>query len=273
MSHLFIYRHLAPKPWIRIGLRVVEDVKEPPDLTDPRLFFRSLLAMLTGTARNELEEILSSMATRSIVIKQPLAETDGPNGVLEIQQLNEAKILSMVKRGYDYADKALKTKGLPGVYSAKLKDEDVQSELKALISKCLLVLGCTQDEVKLRANVFVPIEDRMKLLFSHNMEGDDDREMEFADLESGLTGFCYTSRRPQVCNLREVDELRKKRPEEYENLFGMPPILQGKVRDDRTWLGSVPIFDPYELRFAAHAQIAPGTPAHEANHIMAWKPR
>jgi hypothetical protein len=194
--------------------------------------------------------------------KQPLSKTDGPNGVLEIQQLNEAKILSMVENGYKYADEVLKTKGLLGVYSGKLKDEDVQSELKALISKCLLVLGRTQDEVKLRANVFVPIEDRMKLLFSFNMEGDGDREMEFPDLESGLTGFCYTSRRPQICNLRKVAELRETNKREYTNLFGMDPKTQGKVREDRTWLRSVPIFDPYELSFAAQAQMAPGTPAH-----------
>jgi NTE family protein len=33
-----IYRHLAPKPWIRIGLRVVDDIGPLPDLTQPGLF-------------------------------------------------------------------------------------------------------------------------------------------------------------------------------------------------------------------------------------------
>lgn len=258
-----IYRHLASKPWIRIGLRVVEDVKKSPDLKDPGLFLRSLLAMLTGAARNELEEILSSMSSRSIVIKQPLAETDGPNGVLEIEKLDETKIDSMIAKGYAYADKVLTDRGVPGVYSATLKDEDIRKELKALISKCLLVLGRTQDAVKLRANIFVPIEQRMKLLFSYNMESDGDREMEFPDLESGLTGFCYTWRRPQICNLKKVADLREKNKDEYMNLFGMDPKTQGQVRADRTWLGSVPIFDPYELRFVAQTQLLPSAPAHK----------
>jgi predicted acylesterase/phospholipase RssA len=255
-----IYRRLSAKPWIRIGLRVVDDDKPLLDLRSSRTYFRSLLAMLTGNARNELEEILSALASRSLVIKQPRSSTDGPE-FLDIRQLDAAKIESMVAKGFEYADDFLAKRRSPGVY-AKLPETQIKQELRTVVETVLAVLKWEQSRVKLRANIFIPVEERLKLLFSYNMDDDDDRTMEFPDLESGLTGFCYSSRRPQVCNLASVAALRRNNPGEYRNLFGMDPTLQGKVRQDRSWLATVPVFDPYEVRFVRQRQKLRGDSPH-----------
>ncbi|HVR09448.1 MAG TPA: patatin-like phospholipase family protein [Thermoanaerobaculia bacterium] len=247
-----IYRRLTAKPWIRIGLRVVDDARPLLDLRNSSAYFRSLLSMLTGNARNELEEILSALASRSLVVKQPRSSTAGPE-LLDIRRLDAAKIEEMVAKGFAFADDYLGERRSPGVY-AKPPAALIERELGTLVERILGLLKFEQSAVKLRANVFIPVEDRLKLVFSCNMDDDDDRTMEFPDLESGLTGFCYSSRRPQVCNLASVAALRQNNPGEYRNLFGMDPTLQGRVRQDRSWLATVPIFDPYEVRFVQQRQ-------------------
>jgi hypothetical protein len=151
--------------------------------------------MLTGNARNQLEEILSSSAVRSLIIKQPLGTTGGP-GTLDLRALDASRIDSMVDRGFEYADSFLAGRKSPGVY-AKNPKSGIKRELSTLVARALLVLGSNEKDAKVRANVFVPIEERLKLLFSHNMDGDPDEKMEFPDLESGLAGFCYASRCPR----------------------------------------------------------------------------
>lgn len=262
------FRVLASKSWIRIGLRVVDDPVQNVEEDDQfGIFFDALVSMLMGRARNELEEILASRAGRSIVIKQPNAETKGPKDLFEFGALTSEKIVSMVRTGFDFADHELAQLGSPSIYSNSAEDV-VRKQLEALVQKCLRILANDQSKMKLRANVFVALEDRLKLAFSYNMDSDGDRRMEFPDLQSGLTGFCYISRRPQVCNLEEVAKLRTDEPDRYRNLFGMEPELQGKVRDDRSWLASVPILDPYDLRFAPEARKR-GDPAYPGQSFRA----
>ena len=55
-----VYRTLASKPWINIGLRVVEDASIRPDLEEPWEFFNSLRSMVTGKARDQLRRNFSS---------------------------------------------------------------------------------------------------------------------------------------------------------------------------------------------------------------------
>lgn len=267
-----IYRRIAARPWIRIGLRVVEDVEALPDLSAPDLFFRSLVSMLTGSARNQLEEILSSTAVRALIIKQPRGTTGGP-GTLDLRALDARRIDAMVESGFRYADDFLSRHRSPGVY-VKNPRPRIRRELETIVERALFVLGVGEGEAKLRANVLVPVEDRLKLLFSYRMDGDPDEKMEFPDLESGLAGFCYASRCPQVCNLREVAALRQKNPEEYRHLFGMSANLQGKVRPDRTWLAAVPLFDPFEVRFVRQGGAAAGAahPAHPGKAYHGLEP-
>jgi len=158
----------------------------------------------------------------------------------------------MVKKGKEWAKNHLKELGSPSaVATDDATKERVTRQLEDLVQKANLIFG-PQEECRFRSNVFMPIkvgkDFRMRLLYSFNMDGDGDRDMEFPDLQSGATGFCYWSRRPQVCNLKRIAELRESDPKRYAQMFGMPPILQRKVKDDRTWLASIPIFDPHEVR-------------------------
>ncbi len=61
----------------------------------------------------------------------------------------------------------------------------------------------------------------------------------------GLTGFCFSIRRPCICNLYKIGNLANKGELSRDDLFKMPRELHEMVRSDRTWLASVPIFDPY----------------------------
>ena len=262
LGRLPMYREIASLPWIRIGLRVVDDRSAAPDLTEPARFFGSLYKMMTGIARNELEEILSSRAARSIVIRQPLSET-GLTGFLDLNGLDGPKVNGLVQRGYNYADEHLKRNGSPGIFSSRLNAQQVRIELQTLVERCIRVMGLSEAELEFRTNIFIPVEDRMKLTFSYNMDTDADRDMEFQDLHSGLTGFCYTSRRPQLCNLLEITKVRRSGRPEYENLFGMGRDLQDSVKDDRSWLASVPIFDPYEVTLSPALQRPAGQQVYE----------
>jgi predicted acylesterase/phospholipase RssA len=237
---------LSGKPWIRIGLRAVEDPPQPPDLKEPKYFFGSLVGMLTGQARNQLEELLSKTAPRSLVVKQPVSKIGGPSNVLAMHELTVDKIIAMVTLGREYAQKQLQEAGSPSIYRSGIQEAEVVKQLQALVRRCELILGANGPQAKLRANVFLPRKERMKLVYQVNMDGHPDREMEFSDHFSGLTGFCYLTRRPMIANLETIRRLVQDHGE--ENLFGMPPDLQAKVQKDRTWLASVPVFDPYELR-------------------------
>ena len=63
---------------MRIGLRVVDDVTAPDNLSKPEAFFKAFIGMLAGAARNQLEDILAGLNTRSIVIKQPTSKRKDP---------------------------------------------------------------------------------------------------------------------------------------------------------------------------------------------------
>lgn len=255
-SRMFdIYGHIVNRPWIRIGLRVVDDdTEKTKNLANAGTFFQALTSMLTGGTRNQLEEILAFKAPRSLIIKQPYSKTGGPSNCLNVAGLTEEKVKAMVKEGRDFAQKEITRRRNPGVISAKTTLADsIMSQLSDMVKTCSLVFQYSPEVLAFRANVFMPIvsagEHKMKLLFSFNMDKDGDRDMEFPDLHSGATGFCYSSRRPLVANLESISKLRKDNPIHYAKLFGMDPDLQGKVQQGRTWLACVPIFDPYEVRF------------------------
>jgi len=241
-----LYRPLARRPWLRIGLRVVDDKAHSlQDLQEPAKFFGALVAMLTGIARNELEDLLARRAARSIIIEQPSSLTGGPPNILDVKAINAGTIRTMVQRGSDEARRVLDGIGTRGIYKSEGEIKDsIRAELTSMIRECELIIA----DAKFRANIFIPIRDRLKMIFSVNMGGDSDDGLEFPDLSSGLNGTCYQLRSRLICNLEKVGQLRSEHPDEYEALFGMPEELQRKIRRDRTWLASTPIFDPYELR-------------------------
>ncbi len=242
------YSTLAWRPWVRIGLRVVDDVVAPDDVRQPGVFLRAIVGMLTGAARNQLEEVLAGLSTRSIVIRQPTSNTAGP-GVLAVGAVTEDVIGDMVQRGYDEAQRELACTGAPGVYKPD-RDAVITARLKLLVDKCQRAIGTTV-EAKFRANIFIPVQNSLRMVYSYNMEGDSDKDLVFPSLSMGVTGACYQLSTALVCNLAKVARLRLEQPDTYKALFEMPAALQDKVKKDRTWLMSTPIFDPQEVRVVA----------------------
>ena len=94
------------------------------------------------------------------------------------------------------------------------------------------------------ANIFVPNRQTLSIQYAVNMSGslDNDRHLDLR-FDTGLTGFCFALRRPLICNLKRIGELPR---EVLNDLFGMTADQHKLVREDRTWLASVPIFDPFD---------------------------
>jgi hypothetical protein len=136
----------------------------------------------------------------------------------------------------------------------------VEEQLRGLLTRCNMLLGAHAAGAHLRANVFIPVQRRLCMVASANMDGDPDNRIEFASFDMGLTGQCYRQRSRLVCNLKELAALQARKPQIYEQLFGIPPYLQARLRKDRTWLASMPIFDPYELRVLQGAGVTAEVP-------------
>lgn len=251
------YSALAWRPWVRVGLRVVDDDTAPADLDDPMRFFGALIGMLTGAARNQLEDVLAGLDSRSVIIRQPTSATNGP-GVLEVGEVDAERIERMVQLGYQAATAELDRAGASGIYSDSPNlPRIIADRLQAMVEECQKVVGDAA-EPKFRANVFIPVQNELHMVFSYNMQGDSDENLVFPDLSTGVTGACYQLSTALVCNLAKVARLRQGERNQYSALFGMPAALQNKVKQDRSWLMSVPIFDPHEVQILPKHRAPPG---------------
>ncbi len=66
---------------------------------------------------------------------------------------------------------------------------------------------------------------------------------------AGLTGYCFLNRRPFLCNLSYTRQWAEQVPSPDLMHLGMSKAQHLAVRADRTWLASVPIFDPVDCWF------------------------
>jgi len=254
-----VYYWLAARPWVRIGLRIVDDTQQPRDVSTPQLYLRSLVSMLTGTARNELEEVLARNAVRTLVLRQPRSTSEAPDNILDVPAIDAKRITLMVNKGREFAHNELIKAGLPAVYRDDVNDA-MRRELASLVEACNLILGDDAPAAKLRANIFVAVETQLHMVASHNMTGDADDGLIFPDLSSGLTGACYQTRTAFTCNLHTVAAVARSTPPGRPRPFYMDADLQARIRPDRTWLAGMPIFDPYEVtvQHSESAGISPG---------------
>ncbi len=240
------FRWFASKAWVHIGLRVGGDNSVVSDLSDPAKFIGALASMVTGNARNELESHLVDIVPRSIVVHQAVTEIDGPTGFLDLSDLDGKKVLAMVSQGKVFA--AQKLAKCPTSIVRLSNADTVVAELKNLVDRCNAILGeAFATDARLRANVFVAIKDKLHLKFCQPTAKDDPDSAFVFDFSSGLTGHCYTSRSPIIGNLAKIRELSRTNSLDKEQLLGMTSEQQELVLKDRTWLASVPIFDPYDF--------------------------
>jgi predicted acylesterase/phospholipase RssA len=252
------YRQLAMRPWVHFGLRLERSpITADPSSRDPKVYMSSLGRMLLGgESRSELEERLEKQISHSYTIQQPsdkqLPPIENECGINVPEDLLDIDAISkpLVKEMYRLGREESRT---PGPLGFSLPEKElIEPLLHQLIDHVLLVFGHKDNnELRFRSNVFIPNEDQLFIRYSVNMEkpmpgeenkiwanNDHDLTLPF---DAGLTGACLTTRRPLLCNLQKLGQSDK---ELRDGLFGMTETMHNKVRKDRTWLASVPIFDP-----------------------------
>ena len=240
------YRPLASRPWAHFGLRLDRrPVAENALDGAAKVYISSLVRLLlVGEARSDLETRLEKLVTRSFTVQQPSGDTGVPPkaDMLNFAEVTPRVVRDMYNRGRDAAGKGL------GILHYTLPKRDViEPLLKRLIDRALLVLGQGDNSTVLfRSNIFIPSKTTLFIQYSVNMTGDPDENMKL-QFDAGLTGFCFTLRRPLICNLERIGQLvnNKECSSLMGNLFGMTQTQHGDVKGDRTWLASVPIFDPF----------------------------
>jgi len=95
----------------------------------------------------------------------------------------------------------------------------------------------------------MPRQDELILRYAVNMDRDGDRRLVFNG-NKGLTGTCYSRRRPYLCNLEILSGWASAEGVDPQaTLLGMVPGEHLRVRGDRTWMINVPIFDPQDSWF------------------------
>ena len=248
LSHVD-YNAVATRPWIHVGLRLADGERPhvAGELYAPGPFMKAVWALATGTARTDLEGRVADMLSRSVSVEMPFTDTNGPGGVMDIEKLRGRTIATMFRRGRDFAKKCL----TPLKFS--LPDtEPVEAELTSILRQARAVCGGSVPCPVFRANVYVAEGSDLVPRYRANMGSplDTDSELRLG-FDCGLTGLCFTRRRPVLCNLEQFGALfgGAASPDgaalRVPELFGFSELQQGQVRRDRTWLLSVPILDPY----------------------------
>jgi predicted acylesterase/phospholipase RssA len=238
------FRGLSMRPWVHVGLRVVDDPTPLEDLSEPFKYLSALGAMLRGQARNELEDLLAQRVPRSKLISQPVSTCEAPPRILDFDQVDVTRAKNMYEAGRTFAKSALASLSftMPGGQEAL----QIISELQRLVDSARRIFS-RRPLTDFRANVFLPFQDQLVLTYAYNMDGDSDEHMVFS-ATAGLTGACFTTRCPLICNLEKVRALAKAGTIVAAQLFNMTPAEQGKVDRTRTWLASTPIFDLFDSR-------------------------
>lgn len=273
------YKGLAYFPWLHVGLalednrnQVDNSFKEelqslqessPPPL---REYLGALVRLITGIARNRLEEKLSDSIARFLLVQQPLSESKAPKTLLDVNAVTSDLIEQMVEAGDRYADKLLDAKHLNFDLPETASNGFISQRLSRLTEKCTAVLDPDgRFELHLRANVFVPHGRELVMAYQWKMAGDPDEHLKFSNWAQGLTGYCFYSRRPQVCNLELLGQ--RLRRDESRKLFGMSADLHEAVKKDRTWLASFPLFDLKEALYRDD-ELGAELPDHDTPPVM-----
>lgn len=254
------FRVYASRPWVHVGLRLTAD--DPPltarGMEDPEAFFGAVKDLLTGAARTDLENRLAEALPRMVRVEQPLWDTGGPGGVLDVKALDRHTIGVMFERGKGRAAGPVRLGfGLP-------PRAEVEPVLEDLVARAARVFGDPDNSrLRFRANVFLPEGGRLRLVYRANMADpplNPDRDLAFG-FRHGMTGYCLTRRQPVLCNLTRFEARRAADPAGYAERFG--PTDTWPVRPDRTWLLSLPVFDPQgSARAALLDDTAAGDPDH-----------
>jgi predicted acylesterase/phospholipase RssA len=255
-AHRPIYAAHITRPWVHVGLRLMNTRQARPPAgarKNSETFVLALLDLFKGLARSELEDRLSEFIPRSIPLGIEFDRTGGPDGVLDVDSLRPHIVRTMFDQGYIAARDELYP------YRFNLPASGfIECILYDMIDRAWSIFPPapgTKRDPKFRSNVFVPQGAELVLTYRAFMddpsEGPADRREANTDrdlrlnLRHGLSGLCYASRRALLLNMERLQTAIAASPEpDPKDKFGLTQKKQSEIRLDRTWLVSVPIFDP-----------------------------
>src|SRR5581483_1397161 len=107
-------------------------------------------------ARDELEELLTEEAPRSMVLSQHHSSSGAPPDVFDVSALTPDRILTMFESGNRFANAELGSKTQTTISTEPGLEAKVKAQLGALVHKCELLFQ-SADACKFRANIFMPI--------------------------------------------------------------------------------------------------------------------
>jgi predicted acylesterase/phospholipase RssA len=242
---------LAPRPWLPIGLRV-RDRASDIDVSTPEAYAGRLALIAAGMARNDLEDrLVAATLSNQLVVAQesislpPNPRTGQPLDVLDIDAVTADNIAAIIQSGETAALNMLRACGDRAIYDPGC-GPDVLEFLEDLLVRCEHAMHTQSAALGFRANIFVAVRRRMEMRFSVRMHGSVDDGLCFPDLATGLTGWCYQTRSPAVCNLQSVSQIAGAGGGVAQRPYGLGSGLQQTIEPNRTWLISYPIFDPAE---------------------------
>ncbi len=235
---------LGSKPWVHVGLRLFpksQSVAKP--ISTFGEFAGASFELATGGARSEMDDRATPRDGRLIHVWQKPEDADAIQDFLDLSSFST----NVVRRCFTDGREAAQT--WLGRMSFALPDADPVEELLnglANFAEEVFRARSPRTDIKARCNVFLPLGDEFRMAYRVRMNDalDTDYDLSFADTKSGLSGFAFTRRKAMVCNLEKIGELHASGKISASELFGMDKKLGGIVRADRTWLISVPIFDP-----------------------------
>lgn len=238
-----IYTPYLMRPWVNIGLRLVEPT---PAAADPVRALAGVAGgvwgLLSAGTRTHLEtELAESTVDRLFSVGQPFAETGWPHGLLDFDRLTRPLVGEMFDRGRAFARDALRD-----LRFARPPADRVEPALGDFVRAAAGLLGDPANtRFRLRATVFVPDDLDLVLAYRANMDGPEDTDRDLRlEYWQGLVGFCFVRRRPVVCNLARLAAAVRAGRADAEEAFGLTADIRARVRADRTWLMTVPVFDP-----------------------------
>jgi predicted acylesterase/phospholipase RssA len=258
MDGLPYYQDVASRPWANIGLRIGDataatraaEVDGDPADADPIGrwdYYGRLFRLMTGLARDELEDKLAGLSQRPLLVRQPLVESHGPRPeeMWHLDKVDARMVQAMYRSGFLAAQGQLR--GLSFALPAGDDRVAIERALAATARRAWKALGqASNGRTGFRANVFIPQGQRLVLRYHWNMDHDPDRDVSFR-FDSGHTGRCFRRRRILVGNLKAVLDRVDLRDDRVFAFYRTTADDYRAIKRPLTWLASVPIFDPAVL--------------------------
>jgi predicted acylesterase/phospholipase RssA len=274
------WHHVRALPLTHVGLRIVDPSGAPgSDAQTPSGHLAALVSMVSGRARNQLEQLLVDRQGRTLTLAQPTTTTDAP-GFLDFHKVNREVAERMIERGRAWTNTFLRGHEDIGLFNRKpIVEVEVRRLLEELIGRLVAVLnlrptsGASVKPGDLRAAVYLATTDTLVNAVNTFSPNDPDHALDF-DVDGGLTGRVFFWGRPSWGNLDALAQAAASNPGVLAE-FGMSPSDQRALAPGRRWMISVPIGDPLErgpLRTVAGSPEAPGVAAGTSPFVVDIEP-